>query len=129
MRLLRLFRFLLLLVSISACVDLVGRETPIYGPYYVADDPAGSYPTLYYRGTDGLAFERFQNVSRVGYTAGYVFIEADQWYYWFAVEKDKATDQGNPAIAALISKPLNQAEFEHLLASLKIEQVEFQFPE
>jgi hypothetical protein len=113
--------------SLSACMDLFTRETPIYGPYYVARDPSASCYSLFYRGTDGVDFDRFQDVSRVGYKAGHMFIQSGHHYYWFAVRNDLNTDPGDPAIQALISKPLTDAQFQRLTDSLDTGPIAFQF--
>ncbi|MCR5890297.1 hypothetical protein LRS06_22255 [Hymenobacter sp. J193] len=115
--------------SLSACTDLFTRETPIYGPYYVARDPSASGYSLFYRGPNGVDFDRFQDVSRVGYQAGYVFIQSGRQYYWFAVRNDRSTDAGDPAIGALISKPLTSAQFQRLTDSLGTGPIAFQFQE
>jgi hypothetical protein len=122
----RLLWSFLLLLCLSSCFDLVTRETAIYGPYYVASDPAASYKTLFYRAGE-LDVDRFQNVSRVGYKAGYIFIKSENLFYWFAVKNDRPTDLGDPAIDSLISKPLTEAEFNRLLATLKIGDIDYQF--
>jgi hypothetical protein len=118
----------LLLTSLPSCVaDLLTQETEVYGPYYVADDPAASYNTLFYRHKDGADLYRFENVSQVGYNSGYIFIKSQNKFYWFAVANDSGTDLGDPATRQLFSKPLTQAEFNHLLNTLGIKQVNFQF--
>lgn len=128
----RLLWACLLFISLSSCVgfgDLFNQETEIYGPYYVADDPAASYKTLFYRYKDGLDLYRFENVSQVAYNAGYIFIKSQNRFYWFAVANDPGTDLGDPATQRLFSKPLTQAEFERLLDTLSIKDLEFQFQE
>ncbi|WBO86698.1 hypothetical protein [Hymenobacter yonginensis] len=113
--------------SLSACMDFFTRETPIYGPYYVAHDPSGAGYSLFYRGPNGVDYDRFQDVSRVGHKAGYVFIQSGPRYYWFAVRNDRNTDPGDPAIQALISKPLTPAQFQRLTDSLGTGPIAFQF--
>ena len=113
--------------SLSACMDLLTRATPIYGPYYVARDPSASGYSLFYRGPDGVDFDRFQNVSRVGYQAGHMFIQSGRQYYWFAVRNDRSTDPGDPAIQALVSKPLTGAQFQRVTDSLGTGPIAFQF--
>ena len=123
-------RWLLLLVlssNLSACMDLFTRETLIYGPYYVAHDPSASCYSLFYRGPEGVDFDRLQDVSRVGYKAGYMFIQSGHQYYWFAVSNDRSTDRGDPAIQSLISKPLTGAQFQRLTDSLGTGPIAFQF--
>lgn len=122
----RLLGSLLLVFCLASCFDLITKETLIYGPYYVASDPAASYKTLFYR-AGALEIDRFQNVSRVGYKAGYIFIKSEGQFYWFAVKNDRPTDVGDSAIKELVSKPLTEAEFTHLVDSLKIGKVEYQF--
>lgn len=76
---------LLLLLFLTSCFDLVTSEADIYGPYYVASDPAASYKSLFYLDKDGFDLDRFQNVSKVDYQAGYIFIKSGRKFYWFAV--------------------------------------------
>lgn len=109
--------------------DMFNWETKIYGPYYVADDPAASYKTLFYRYTDGLDLYRFENVSAVGYNSGYIFIKSANKFYWFAVAKDPGTDLGDPSTQRMFSKPLTQAEFDRVLGALGITELDFQFQE
>jgi len=120
----------LLLVSLPSCVgfgDIFTQETEIYGPYYVADDPSASYKTLFYRYKDGLDLYRFENVSQVGYSSGYIFLKSANRFYWFAVVKDHGTDLGDPATQQMFSKPLTQAEFDRVLGMLGIRELDFQF--
>ncbi|RZK30191.1 MAG: hypothetical protein EOO63_07360 [Hymenobacter sp.] len=119
-----------MLVSLSSCAgfgDIFSQETEIHGPYYVADDPAASYSTLFYRDKDGADLYRFENVSQVGYNSGYVFIKSQNRFYWFAAANDLGTDLGDPATQQLLSKPLSQAEFTKLLQILGIKDLIFQF--
>ena len=121
-----------LLISLPACVgfgDVFTRETEIYGPYYVADDPAASYKTLFCRYQEGLDLYRFENVSRVGYSAGRIFLKSKDRFYWFAVANDPGTDLGDPVTKQMFSKPLTQAEFDRLLGTLGIKELVFQFQE
>jgi hypothetical protein len=120
---------LLLLVCLTSCFDLYTRETDVYGPYYVASDPSASYKSLFYRGKDGLDLDRFQNVSKVGYKAGYIFIKSGSRFYWFAVQNDLPADLGDPVVRQLISKPLSETEFHQLLVTLGIKNLDFQFQE
>ena len=108
-------------------MDLFTRETPIYGPYYVAHDPSASGYSLFYRDLNGVDYDRFQDVSRVGYQAGHIFIQSGRHYYWFAVCNDRKTDMGDPAIRDLISKPLTAAQFQRLTDSLGTGPIAFQF--
>ena len=112
--------------SLSACVDLFTRETPIYGPYYVARDPSATHYSLFYRGS-GADYDRFQDVSRVCYHAGHVFIQSGRRYYWFAIRNDRDTDPGDPTIAHLISRPLTAAQFQHITDSLGTGPITYQF--
>jgi hypothetical protein len=126
----RLLWAFLLLVSLPSCVaDLITEETEIYGPYYVADDPSASYKTLFYRHKDGLDLYRFENVSQVGYSSGYVFIKSENQFYWFAVAEDPGTDLGDPATRQIFSKPLTQNGFTQALHTLGIKNLTFQFQE
>lgn len=109
--------------------DAFARETAIYGPYYVADDPATSYKTLYYRHQDGLDLDRFYNVSQVGYSAGHIFLKSGNRFYWFTVANDPGTDLGDPATKRMFSKPLTQAEFNQVLDTLGVKELGFQFQE
>ena len=113
--------------SLAACTDLFIRETLIYGPYYVARDPSASGYSLFYRGPDGVDYDRFQDVSQVGYKAKHVFIKSGPRYYWFAVRNDRPTDNGDPAIRDLISTPLTPAQFQRLTDSLGTGPIAFQF--
>ena len=122
----------LLLASLSSCVgigDLFTQETEIYGPYYVADDPAASYKTLFRRYKEGLDLYRFENVSQVGYSAGHIFIKSENRFYYFDVAADPGTDLGDPATKRMFSRPLTQAEFNRLLGTLGIKKLDFQFQE
>ena len=128
----RLLGAFLLLVSLPSCVgmgDVFTHETAIYGPYYVADDPAASYSTLFYRYKEGADLDRFENVSAVGYSSGYIFIKSANRFYWFAVANDPGTDMGDPATQRIFSKPLTQGEFTRLLRRLGIQELTFQFQE
>ncbi len=107
--------------------DVLAQETKVYGPYYVADDPAASYKTLFYRSQDGVDLDRFENVSQVGYGAGRIFIKSENRFYWFAVADDHGTDLGDPATKQMFSKPLTQPEFNRLLDRLGIKELAFQF--
>jgi hypothetical protein len=107
--------------------DVFTRETEIYGPYYVADDPAASYKTLFYRYQDGVDLDRFENVSQVGYSAGRIFLKSENRFYWFAVADDPGTHLGDPATRRMFSKPLTQAEFNRVLDTLGIKELDFQF--
>ena len=119
----------ILLISLPSCIaDLLTRETEIYGPYYVADDPSASYKTLFYRDKD-VDLYRFENVSRVGYSSGYIFIKSENRYYWFAVADDPKTDLGDPATEQMLSAPLTQTEFTQVLHRLGINELTFQFQE
>ena len=128
----RLLGAFLLFISLPSCVgmgDVFTHETAIYGPYYVADDPAASYSTLFYRYKEGADLDRFENVSAAGYSSGYIFIKSANRFYWFAVANDPGTDLGDPAIKQMFSKPLTQAEFNRLLGTLGIKELDFQFQE
>lgn len=125
----RSFCSLLFLLCLTSCFDVVTWETDIYGPYYVDSDPSASYKSLFYRGKDGLDFDRFQNVSKVGYKSGYVFIKSGSKFYWFAVKNDTPADLGDPIVSQLISKPLSETEFNQLLVTLGIKNLDFQFQE
>jgi hypothetical protein len=118
-----------MLLCLTSCFDLFSRETSIYGPYYVASDPSAAYKSLFYRGKDGLDLDRFQNVSKVGYKAGYIFIKSGGRFYWFAVQNDIPADLGDPVVSQLISKSLSGAEFHQLLVTLGIKNLDFQFQE
>jgi hypothetical protein len=120
---------LLVLLWLTSCFGIFSRETSIYGPYYVASDPSASYKSLFYRGKEGLDLDRFQNVSKVGYKAGYIFIKSGGRFYWFAVQNDIPADLGDPVVSQLISKPLSEAEFHQLLVTLGIKNLDFQFQE
>ncbi|MGI4762648.1 MAG: hypothetical protein ACRYF0_18200 [Janthinobacterium lividum] len=128
----RLLCTCLLVVSLSSCVgfgDIFTQETEIYGPYYVADDPAASYKTLFRRYEEGLDLYRFENVSQVGYSAGHIFIKSKNRFYYFAVASDPGTDLGDPATKQMFSKPLTQTEFNRVLNTLGIKELDFQFQE
>jgi hypothetical protein len=107
--------------------DVFTRKTEIYGPYYVADDPAASYKTLFYRYQDGVDLDRFENVSQVGYSAGRIFLKSENRFYWFAVADDPGTHLGDPATRRMFGKPLTQAEFNRVLDTLGIKELDFQF--
>jgi hypothetical protein len=131
-RIRQLFCTCLVLISLASCVgfgDVFTRETEIYGPYYVSDDPAASYKTLFYRYQDGLDLYRFENVAQVGYSAGYIFIKSENKFYWFAVADDPGTDLGDPATKQMLSKPLTQTKFNRILDSLGVKNLTFQFQE
>lgn len=128
----RLLGVFLLLISLTSCIgigDIFVRETEIYGPYYVADDPAASYKTLFYRHKDGADLDRFENVSQVRYSSGYIFIKSKNRFYWFAVANDPGTDLGDPATKQMFSKPLTQTDFNRILPALGIKELNFQFQE
>lgn len=120
----RCFASLLLLI-LSSCVDL--SEQQFIGPYYVADDPAASYETLYYRSGNGLDFERIRHVRRAGYTRDFIFVEAATGYYWIKRAQDPASDIGDPAVRKAISQPLTRQAFRAVLDSVGLPDFAFQY--
>jgi hypothetical protein len=129
---LRRWSSLLLLIvtgSLTSYIDPFG-ETPLYGPYYVSQNPGGDYYSLWYRGTGSyevVDFECIDYVSQAGYQAGYVFIESKAHFYWFAVRNDQETDIGDPILEHLLSKPLIVRQFQRVNDSLGVGPVTFQF--
>lgn len=72
MYLFRSFLCLLLACSCTACFDINPGKSTIYEGYYVSDDVAEPFKTLYLEVKEGYAVERCQQVSRVGYKQGYI---------------------------------------------------------
>lgn len=112
MRLVSSFLCLLLALGCCSCFDLHASRTPIYQGYYVADDVAEPYSTLYLEVKEGYAVERCPNVTRVGYKQGYLFIEAQSGNYWCAVQDDQGWNSLEPEAALLLNGPLTRAEYQ-----------------
>ncbi|MBC6696772.1 hypothetical protein [Hymenobacter sp. BT190] len=111
------FRWLasFLLISTS-CISL--SEEELNGPYYVDQDPAASYKTLYYRCMNGSDYERVRNVQKVGYTADYIFVSSTNGLYYIIRAQDQPSDIGNPSVQKAIHGPLTQFQFKVALDSL-----------
>ncbi|MFD1469226.1 hypothetical protein ACFQ48_13410 [Hymenobacter caeli] len=117
---------------LTSCLDM--SEQQIVGPYLVADDPAGYDKTLYYfisEGPDtsrGIDAERIHGVSKVGYTADFIFAKRDDGFYQYIIRaQDFASDIGDPAVRSAMSTPLSEKQFQRVLDSLAIPAVEFQW--
>lgn len=110
---------------LPACADL--SRSQISGPYYVAQDPAAPYMTLYYSGAASLDFERIRNVAKVGYTANFIFVESEGRFYYINRLLDQPTDLGNPKLNKALSQPLTPAAFRSVLDSLEIKSFTFQY--
>ncbi|RYU79716.1 hypothetical protein [Hymenobacter persicinus] len=119
------YGLMLLLMLCTSCISL--GETALGGPYYVAQDPAASYKTLYYRGPDGLDFERVPNVRRAGYTAEFIFVESAQGFYLLDRALDQPTDSSDPTVQKALLGPLPAAEFKALLSRLRIPDFAFHY--
>lgn len=78
----RITLFLLIssLLTGTSCVDLYSNEYKIIGPYFVANDSAASYKSLYYDLGDGCSIERVSNVKRVGHVKKYIIVEVQEGY-------------------------------------------------
>jgi hypothetical protein len=124
----RSFLYLLLAFGCTSCFDLNPGKTTIYEGYYVSDDAAEPFKTLYLEVKPGYSVERCQNVTRVGYKQGYIFIEAPSGNYWFAVQDDKGWNSLDPAAALLLNGPLTTADYQQALKRLAVGEVAFQFP-
>jgi len=117
--------YYLLSAALSACIDLSERQ--IVGPYYIAQDPEGSYKTLYYRLSDGLDAERVRNVYKVGYTADFIFVESKSGTYYINRTQDRPTDVGDPAVQQAIRGPLTPNDFRSFLDSIGEASFTFQY--
>ncbi|WP_345117816.1 hypothetical protein [Hymenobacter algoricola] len=114
-----------LLTLLTSCAGLSEKE--ISSPYYVAQDPAASYKTLYYHCPKGLGCERIRNVQRVGDTADYIFIESISGFYYIIRAQDQPSDSGNPAVQKAIHGPLTQSNLRAVMASLDVADFTFQY--
>ena len=115
-----------ILFILPSCIDL--SEQQIVGSYLVADDPAGYEKTLYYFIPKGNDAERIRGVSKVGYTTDFVFAKKDDGFYQYIIRaQDFASDVGDPAVRSAMSKPLSEKQFQHVLDSLAIPAVNFQW--
>ena len=128
MRLISTFLRLLLAFGCCSCFDLNNGRIPIYKGYYVSDDAAEPYNTLYLEVKEGYSVERCPNVTRVGYKQGYIFIEALSGNYWFAVQDDQGWNSLESEAALLLNGPLTRAEYRRAVRQLRIGEVEYQFP-
>ncbi|OUJ75432.1 hypothetical protein BXP70_05305 [Hymenobacter crusticola] len=120
-------RFSLILFSLllSACIDLDLHERHLVGPYYLAQDPVGSYETLFYRLSGGLDAERVSNVYKAGYTEKFVFVEAKAGFYCINRRQDRPADLGDLAVQQSMSGPLNHSTFTTFLR--RIGEASFSF--
>ena len=127
MGLIRSFLCLLLAFSCTSCLDLNPGKTTIYEGYYVSDNVAEPFKTLYLEVKSGYSVERCPNVTRVGYKQGYLFIEAPSGNYWFAVKDDKGWNSLDPAAALLLNGPLTITEYQQAVRQLGVGEVAYQF--
>ena len=128
MRLIRSYLCLLFAFGCTSCFDLNSSRTSIYEGYYVSDDAAEPFKTLYLEVKPGYSVERCPNVTRVGYQQGRIFIEAPSGNYWFAVKDDKGWNSLNPEAATLLNGPLTSADYQQAVRQLGVGEIVYQFP-
>lgn len=128
MGLMRSFFCLLLAFNCTSCFDLNSSKTTIYEGYYVSEDAAEPFKTLYLEVKPGYSVERCPNVTRVGYQQGYIFIEGPSGNYWFTVKDDKGWNSLDPAAALLLNGPLTTADYQQAVKQLGVGEVVYQFP-
>jgi hypothetical protein len=128
MFLIRSFLGLLLAFGCTSCFDLNPGKTTIHEGYYVSDDAAEPFKTLYLEVKPGYSVERCPNVARVGYQQGHIFIEAPGGNYWFAVKDDQGWNSLDPEAALLLHGPLTAADYQQARRRLGVGEVVYQYP-
>ena len=117
-----------LTIVLSSCfMDLNQRRQEIYGPYYIANDPSSDCKTLVYEINNILDAERINCVEKAGQINDYIIVETGGKFQYLKISEDKPSDLGDPEVKNNISRPLNKAEFQKFLDSLKIKKFEFSY--